>query len=142
MKHSYKGRIVLNNLAYFRELSGVTKKDISTVLKISAHTYMAYEQERKSLDAVTVCMLSKLYNIKLQEIFVPETELSDDTVIKVSKYKDMDSQTRLIELYKALSDGKLTTATYRDIRKIKEKIADQIKTNNTLNSFNHIKTEG
>jgi len=44
----------LNNLAYFRELSGVTKKDISTVLKFSVHTYMAYEQERKSLDGVTV----------------------------------------------------------------------------------------
>lgn len=119
----------MNNLAYFRELSGVTKKDISTVLKFSVYTYMAYEQETKSLDGVTVCMLAKLYNIKPQEIFVPETELSVNTITSVCRYKDMDDETRLAELYKSLSDGELTSATYRDVRKIKEKIANSINTN-------------
>jgi len=122
----------VNNLVFLREVSGITRHEISSVLKISVHTYTAYEQGRKSLDDVTVYMLAKLYNIKPKDIFIPETELSDDTVIKVSKYKTMDSETRIMELYKTLSDGELTKATYRDIRKIKEKIAEKILAENMI----------
>lgn len=59
-----------NNLKIFRELSGITKKELATLLNVTVHTYTAFEQEKMSIPAVIEIMISKIYMIPVDSIYL------------------------------------------------------------------------
>lgn len=117
----------MNNLKFFRDLSGITPKQFSKLLNTSAHSYIGMEQEKIKIPAELVIMIAKLYSIDPSDIFKPHSELSDKTLEKVREYSSMDENERFVALCSNLTEGQLTRVTYRDVRKLKDEILESIR---------------
>lgn len=118
----YSHNFAMNNLKYFREISGVTSKQLSKLLNVTVHTYIGFEQEKITIPLEIVVMLSKIYDISADEIFVPKEELKKATEDTVCNYSTLDDEQRFKVLCSNLTGGEKNDVTYRDVRRIKNTI--------------------
>lgn len=122
-----RSNYAMNNLRYFRDISGVTPKQLSKLLNATVHTYIGFEQEKITIPSETVVMLSKIYGISVDEIFVPTEELDRSTEDTVRKYSELDDEQRFKVLCGNLTDGEKTNVTYRDVSKIRQAISARLR---------------
>ena len=104
----------MNNLRYFREISGVTFKQLSKLLNVTVHTYIGFEQEKITIPLEIVVMLSKIYDISADEIFVPTEELKKSTEDTVCKYSNLDDEQRFMKNAKISSPYGSTKASQKN----------------------------
>lgn len=69
------------NLKKFREAAGLTRKEVSDVLKISESTYGHYETNYSEPKFSHIKIMAKLFNKSISEIFNEETEPSKEKIL-------------------------------------------------------------
>lgn len=114
----------MNNLKYLRELSGITPKQLAKLLNVSVHTYKALEQGRLSISKTYLQMLGKIYSVELNVFLVPIEEIGESTIEKMYRLSCLTEEQRYAVLCNNLTDGNCSNVTYRDVRKVKEKLDD------------------
>lgn len=116
----------MNNLAYFREISGATSKQLARLLNVSVHTYRALEQERISISRLHLQMLSKIYSVNPDSFIVSIEQISELTLDTLQNLSTLTEEQRYSVLCNNLTDGLCSKVTYRDVRKVKEKIVSSM----------------
>lgn len=116
----------MNNLEYFRKISGVTPKQLARLLNVSVHTYRAFEQERISISQLQLRMLGKIYSIKSDSFIISIEKVSESTINNLQQLSTLTDEQRYSVLCNNLTDGSCSTVTYRDVRKAKEKIVSSL----------------
>lgn len=123
----------MNNLAYFREVSGATPKQLARLLNVSVHTYRALEQERISILQLHLRMLGKIYSISPDSFIVSIEQVSESTLNCLQKLSTLTEEQRYSVLCNNLTDGLCSKVTYRDVRKAKEKIVSSMENETKYN---------
>ena len=115
-----------NNLRKFREKSLLTPKQLSRLLNISVHTYIAMEQDKCSISTETIIMISKIYKIPSRFLFenLEKNEQEIDQAMEV--FAKLEENDRFILAMKNLTNDEVGKSIYRQIRKVKMQIYDEI----------------
>lgn len=109
----------MNNLEFIRTEMGLSKKDIASLLNVTAHTYYGYEKERLEVPKPIWVMLSKIFDISIQEL---KTDLTLQSRDKIYFMKRMPLKMKINKMIFNLSGENLYRLNYNQISKIKEKI--------------------
>lgn len=114
-----------NNLKLFRELSGVTAKELATLLNVTAHTYIAFEQEKMSIPKVIEIMIAKIYSIPVDNICLNVDKILLENMKSISHMAFLSQGDR----WKLMVDrlfGQQISITYHKVSKLKEEILSTI----------------
>ncbi|WP_299945297.1 helix-turn-helix transcriptional regulator [uncultured Ruegeria sp.] len=101
--YSCKNR-VMNNLARYRELKGLSQRDLAEVLKVSQPTIQRAESEAPSAKLETYKLCANYFGITLSDIFSDRTEVEDRFLQMLREVPDqkLDQVMGLIELAKSI----------------------------------------
>lgn len=117
----------MNNLRFLRELTGVTAKELSSLLNITVHTYYGLEKNQRDISLVYETMFMRIYRIPKKEIYCPENVISAETLIRLKELSGMDADRRYSSIVYNLCGQKNIKMTYAVVAKIKQEIEQQIK---------------
>ena len=115
------------NLKEFREKSLLTAKQLSILLNVSVHTYIAMEQDKFSLSPEIIIMIAKIYQMPTHFLFedsILNQEEIDAIMINFSKLPNEEKRFQLA--VKNLTGGVVEKSLHRQIRKLKNQIHDEI----------------
>lgn len=112
----------MNNLTLFRELSGVTVKQLSSILAVTVYTYRAYEQERMVLRDEISLMITKMYQISYNELFCSKLEISTESINKVKSLSSLSSEERYEAMIYNLTGEHMKTLSFNKICEIKKEL--------------------
>lgn len=110
----------MNNLTFFRELSGVTVKQLSSILAVTVYTYKAYEQERMVLRDEISLMLTKLYQISYEELFCSKLKISTESIKKVKSLSNLSDEERYKAMIYNLTGEHMKALSFNKICEIKK----------------------
>ena len=110
-----------NNLKLFRELSGVTAKELATLLNVTTHTYIAFEQGKMSIPKVIEVMVSKIYSIPTDNIYLNVDKILLANLKKISQMAPLSQRDRWELMINNLFGQKISI-TYHTVSKLKEEI--------------------
>ena len=115
-----------NNLRKFMEKSLLTPKQLSRLLNISVHTYIAMEQDKCSISTETIIMISKIYKIPSRFLFenLEKNEQEIDHAMEV--FAKLEENDRFLLAMKNLTNEEVGKSIYRQIRRVKMQIYDEI----------------
>ena len=116
----------MNNLRYFREISGATPKQLARLISVTVHTYIAFEQERMTISKDVARMIAKIYGIDEDQIFCEQSAVRSDVQNKLKTLSELEENSLLEALIGNLTDGKSKNLTDREIRKIKDSMKKDI----------------
>lgn len=114
-----------NNLKLFRELSGVTSKELATLLNVTTHTYIAFEQEKMSIPKVIEIMIAKIYSIPVDNVCLHVDKVLLENMESISQMALLSQGDR----WKLMVDrlfGHQISITYHKVSKLKEEILSTI----------------
>ena len=112
----------MNNLSYFRKVSGVEIKQLARLLNVTAHTYLGFEQEKMSIPQEIEIMLAIIYCVDRTELFCEENLIREDSIKRIQALSNCD-KTTLFELFSTrLLGSNHTSVNYRTINKVKDEI--------------------
>lgn len=114
------------NLLYMRQKSNSTKKIIAKLLNVSVYTYTGYETDRLIIPNEVLVMLAKIYNIPISDLFCKEEAISDTTINKLHLLSSISEAQRVQQLTENLTGNSHTNISYREIKKIKNSIINNI----------------
>lgn len=123
----------MNNLKYFRTIANLTRKELSSLMNVTVYTYQGYEDDRMVMRPETVILVSMIYNIDKNDIFCPESDVSEDTLEKLNNLGAMSEKERYSQLILNLMGEKKDRVGYKQINIILEKIRDELQNVNTIN---------
>lgn len=109
----------LNNLRLFRELSGLQRQEITFFLHTSIHVYHYYEIDKVTIPEEIKVLLSKLYDVPMDELFISEGKVSNSTKEKLQRIACLDEEQRMKYLSRNLSGGKYDKLKFDQIEQIK-----------------------
>lgn len=112
----------MNNLLFFREMSGVQRSELSYFLHTSIHVYHCYEVDKVTIPDEIKRLLSKLYDAPEEELFNSEGSVTDETRAKLQNLAGLDKDQRMKRLALNLSDGKCDKLNFDQIEQIKHSI--------------------
>lgn len=110
-----------NNLKLFRDLSGVTSKELATLLNVTTHTYIAFEQEKMSIPKVLEIIIAKIYSIPVDIICLEESKVLMENLNSISKMSLL-SQGKRWELMVNRLFGQQVAVTYHTVSRLKKEI--------------------
>lgn len=116
----------INNIKTFRELSGVTKKELARLLNVTVHTYSAYEVDNNAIPAVIGVMLSMIYKISIYELFCPYEQVEKKSLDYIMRLRSLETSTRFDILSYNILGNSDHKPTYHWIQEVKERIRDEI----------------
>ncbi len=64
--------ILARNLTELRKQAGLTQYEVADLLHISRQAYSSYENNRRSPDICTWLALSKIFNVSLNDLLLPD----------------------------------------------------------------------
>lgn len=111
--------IVVNNLLFFRKISGVQRCELSFFLHISVHVYHYYEVDKVAIPDEIKQLLSKLYNAPIDDLFNSEGKVSNETINKLMLLAKYDKDQRMKQLALNLSEGRYEKLRFDQIEQIK-----------------------
>lgn len=109
----------MNNLLLFREISGVSLKELVYFIHVSLQTYHCYEKDRITIPCEVKRLFAKFYDISEEEIFNSEECISNSSREKLSCLANLEEDQRKKKLSLNLSDGKLDELSFEQIEQIK-----------------------
>ena len=124
----------MNNLKYFRTISNLTRKELSSLMNVTVYTYQGYEDDRMVMRPETVILVSMIYNIDKNDIFCPESDVSEDTLEKLNNLGAMFEKERYSQLILNLTGEKKDRVGYKQINIILKKIRDELQNENAANN--------
>ena len=128
----------MNNLKLFRELSGIKTVQLSKLIVASSFTYLSYEKNKMIIPKDQAIMISLIYSIDVNELFVPEEEISNETIQKLKSYSAMTDEKRL-EILTTNLVGKIDKpVTSRILWKIRENINVELNKNKGLSQIDFL----
>lgn len=111
----------MNNLYYFRSISGIQPVVLSKLLNVTVHTYIAYEQEKMDAPFEIMKMLSLIYCVNIRSLSLPENLIPKETIKKVEQLSMLSDDDRIACCTENLL-GKGCKLNYRNVRSKKEEI--------------------
>ena len=115
-----------NNLSELRRISMLTPKELSVLLNITVHTYIAMEQEKISFSAEIILMLAKIYGIPTHYLF-EDISVNRKEIEKIlRKFSECNENERFSLALTNLIGENDGTHIYKKIRKMKSEIIRQI----------------
>ncbi len=124
----------MNNLKYFRTIANLTRKELSSLMNVTVYTYQGYEDDRMVMRPETVILVSMIYNIDKNDIFCPESNVSEDTLEKLNNLGAMPEKERYSQLIFNLTGEKKDRVGYKQINIILKKIRDELQNENATNN--------
>lgn len=110
---------MVNNLLFFRKISGVQRCELSFFLHISVHVYHYYEVDKVAIPDEIKQLLSKLYNAPIDDLFNSEGKVSNETINKLMLLAKYDKDQRMKQLALNLSEGRYEKLRFDQIEQIK-----------------------
>ncbi len=83
----------MNNMRFFRELAGLTPKQLAPMVNVSVHTYNHDEKAPNPTRTDVVLALAVLYDIHTDELTCEEIHISQDSIQKVIDLSKNDAET-------------------------------------------------
>lgn len=117
----------MNNLRLLRALIDVPPKKLAKLLNVTAHTYIAFEQEKMKIPLEIVKMLSMIYQVDEAVILGSEMLLNAELNEKFTRIAKLPEEEKYNRLCEALL-GKNVKLNYHNIKEIKNKIRDSLYT--------------
>ena len=115
-----------NNLQELRRISKLTPKELSVLLNITVHTYIAMEQEKFSFSAEIIVMLAKIYGIPTHFIFEDISINRKEIESALQKFSECEENERFSLALTSLIGENDGTHVYKKIRKVKSEILREI----------------
>ena len=115
----------MNNLRYFRDIANVPPILLSRLLNVTLHTYIAYEQEKTSMEKVIVEMLSLIYCVNELDLFAPIETINDITLKYLNNLSTLSIEDKQKELLRNLTGKDSAVLNYRNISKVKRDLASK-----------------
>ena len=115
-----------NNLRWFRENSGISKKELSKLLNVTIHTYYSYEMNTDVVPRVIFVMLAIIYETTEEEFYCDFEQISLKTKMNIQSLSRMSSEERYKKLSTNLLGESVGTATYHWVKIAKQRILDKI----------------
>lgn len=116
----------MNNLKYFRTIANLTRKELSSLMNVTVYTYQGYEDDRMVMRPETVILVSMIYNIDKNDIFCPESNVSEDTLEKLNNLGAMPEKERYSQLIFNLTGEKKDRVGYKQINMIIKEIRTKL----------------
>lgn len=116
-----------NNLRLLREIAKLTPKELSILLNITVHTYIAIEQEKFSFSPEIILMLSKTYQIPTHFLFESIEINQKEIEAALQKFAMCDEKERFSLALTNLIGDNDGRNIHKKIRKVKESIILKIK---------------
>lgn len=123
----------MNNLKYFRTIANLTRKELASLMNVTVYTYQGYEDDRMVMRPEMVILVSMIYNIDKNDIFCPESNVSEDTLEKLNNLSAMSEKERYSQLILNLMGEKKDRVGYKQINIILKKIRDELQNENAAN---------
>ena len=115
-----------NNLPELRRISKLTPKELSILLNITVHTYIALEQEKVSFSAEIVVMLAKIYKIPTHYLFEDISINWKEIDRALQQFSECDKKDRFSVALTNLIGQNDGTYVHKKIRKVKSEILREI----------------
>ena len=115
-----------NNLRWFRESSGISKKDLSKLLNVTIHTYCSYERDTGVVPRVIFVMLAIMYEAEEYEFYCDFEQISMKTKENLQRLSRMSGEERYQKLSINLLGESVGSATYHWVKIAKQRILDKI----------------
>ena len=109
----------MNNLKYFRTMTDLEAKELSVLLGVSVYTYRAYEDDRMIMDEIIIKLISKLFNIEKEELFIEREKISRETINKLLQYANYDKKEKIKLLVFNLSGKYSEKISFAELSKIR-----------------------
>lgn len=116
----------MNNLKYFRTIANLTRKELSSLMNVTVYTYQGYEDDRMVMRPETVILVSMIYNIDKNDIFCPESNVSENTLEKLNNLSAMSEKERYSQLIFNLTGEKKDRVGYKQINMIIKEIRTKL----------------
>ncbi len=116
----------MNNLKYFREQVGVTKKIIASLLNLSVHVYTGYENGLFIIPEEIKIMISLIYGIPRNYIMCDSKQVPEEISNHLREMLNLDNDKKKERLSLNLSQGEKRNLKVKDIYKIKSDIYSSI----------------
>lgn len=115
----------MNNLRYFRDIANVPPILLARLLNVTVHTYIAYEQEKTSMEKEIVKMLSLIYCVNELDLFAPVETINDITLQYLNNLSTLSIEDKQKELLRNLTGKESAVLNYRNINKVKRDLASE-----------------
>ena len=116
----------MNNLKYFRTISNLTRKELSSLMNVTVYTYQGYEDDRMVMRPETIILVSMIYNINREDIFCSENDISEDTLQKLNDLALISGKERYSQLIYNLTGEKKDKIGYKQVNMIIKEIRTKL----------------
>lgn len=108
----------MNNLKYFRELSGVQAEYLSKLLGIQKRRYLMIERETLLLESWCIFMLCKIY--KIDKSLIYKSNLQEDDIKEIKKLSTLSLEEKKRTLIFNLCGQRKNNISCAEIQEIKQ----------------------
>lgn len=116
----------MNNLKYFRTITNLTRKELSSLMNVTVYTYQGYEDDRMVMRPETIILVSMIYNINREDIFCSENDISEDTLQKLNDLALISGKERYSQLIYNLTGEKKDKIGYKQVNMIIKEIRTKL----------------
>ena len=108
----------MNNLVFFRETAGLTRKELATLMNVTVYTYQGYEEGRMIMLHEAKALLSKIYGVRMDEIDCEQSKISPKVVQNLVDLSNLPQNERFSKLIYNLIGKKQNKVGYKQIEAI------------------------